>query len=142
MNKKCRVGGHISRVYRKGGSFISDRLADYNIGSGQYTYMIHLGKHGDGINQEKLSEEVFIDKAMTARAMKKLENEGYIIRETDKNDKRSKLIYLTDKGKEVCKEVIKVIDEWNNILLDGFEEEEKEKAKEYLRRIWENAKKV
>lgn len=55
----------------------------------------------DGINQQDLAVSNIKDKATIARALLHLEKNNILIRVSDSNDKRSKLIYLTHKGKSL-----------------------------------------
>jgi len=70
----------LSIVYRLGQSFLDKELKLYNLGSGQGMFLAGL-LHRDGISQEHLSALLCIDKGTTARAIKKLEEEGYVLRE-------------------------------------------------------------
>ena len=78
MNKRrCdNIGKYISQLYRRGGIFITKRMEKYNIGQGQFMFLLELYIE-DGRNQEELSKVLKIDKGTTARAIKKLEEEGY-----------------------------------------------------------------
>ena len=101
MNNKTKepTGKYISQIYRKGRASISKGLEQYDIGSGQMMFLLQLYKQ-DGISQEELTEKLNIDKGTTARSIKKLEKEGFIIRVKDEHDKRAlaneqvKSIYL------------------------------------------------
>ena len=109
MNEvKCKsnrhIGKYISLLHRKGSIFINRELSNYGIGSGQFMFLLELYIQ-DGRNQEELSERLKIDKGTTARALKKLEEQGFITRLKDECDKRSNKIYLTQKAKDVQENV-------------------------------------
>ena len=80
----------------------------------------------DGIRQEDLTLKLNIDKGTTARAIKKLEAEGFIIKKEDKDDKRAYRIFITDKGIHHRDAIYKVAKEWENNLTKNLTEEEKE----------------
>ena len=69
------IGKYISQLYRRGGAFISKGMEKYNIGQGQFMFLMELYTQ-DGKNQEDLSKILKIDKGTTARAIKRLEEEG------------------------------------------------------------------
>ena len=94
-NIKEPIGKYISQIYRKGRAFISKGLTQYDMGYGQMLFLLQLYNQ-DGISQEELTEKLNIDKGTTARSIKKLEKEGFIIRVKDEHDKRAYKIYLTD----------------------------------------------
>lgn len=88
----------ISEIYRHSQIIINHYLKPYGIGSGQFIFLINIYKN-EGVSQKELTKLVKIDKATTAKALKKLEEVGYIYRETDMEDKRYYKIYLTEKGR-------------------------------------------
>ena len=115
-NNSCQsVGKYISIIHRTGSSFLSKEFSKFNIGSGQYMYLIHLYKN-DGLSQEELTEILNIDIGTTAKSIKKLETEGFVMRVKDKNDKRINRVYLTPKALEIKDEFLSSINAWENTL--------------------------
>jgi DNA-binding MarR family transcriptional regulator len=57
--------------------------------------------HTDGVRQQDLAVSSLKDKATITRALRSLAAEGLVRRTPDPHDKRSKRIFLTDKGREV-----------------------------------------
>ena len=53
----------------------------------------------NGINQQEISVLLNRDKTTVARVIVNMEKNKLILRMTDRNDNRGKLIYLTDQGK-------------------------------------------
>lgn len=51
-----------------------------------------------GISQQTLAERTAKDKACLTNLMNNLERKGYVCRREDPNDRRNKLVYLTDEG--------------------------------------------
>lgn len=130
-------GKFISYLHRYGQIYIDKKIEPYGIGSGQFSFLVRL-YHEDGVNQESLSNYLMIDKATTTRAIKKLFDEGYVIRKTDEKDKRSYLIFLTDKAKELEPEMKKIASEWENILFSGFDKNEREDIVNSLEIMFKN----
>lgn len=128
----------ISILYRYGQGYMGKNIESYNIGSGQYIFLIALYKK-EGISQEQISEHLKVDKATTARAIKRLEKEGYIRRAIDENDKRAYKIYLTQKALNIKSELYGVIRKWENMLSSGLSESEKEIFLKMLKTMAENA---
>jgi DNA-binding MarR family transcriptional regulator len=138
MNHQKSVGRLISCIYRYGKITINHKLESYHLGSGQFHFLMALYQK-DGINQEHLAEVVRIDKGTCARAIKRLEEEGYIRRIIDSNDKRAYQIFLTDKAQQMRPVIRRILREWTRTLLTGFSEEEKKLTFTFLERIAENA---
>lgn len=142
MNEiKCsgnkHIGKYISLLHRKGSIFINRELSNYGIGSGQFMFLLELYVQ-DGRNQEELSERLKIDKGTTARALKKLEEEGFITRLKDKSDKRSNKIYLTQKAKDVQENVFNILNEWNKKIRESLSEDEEEIIERLLIKVCNN----
>ena len=137
-NNSCQsVGKYISIIHRTGSSFLSKEFSKFNIGSGQYMYLIHLYKN-DGLSQEDLTEIFNIDKGTTAKSIKKLETEGFVMRVKDKNDKRINRVYLTPKALEIKDEFLSSINAWENTLTSNLSYAEKEQALTLLKKITYN----
>ena len=137
-NNSCQsVGKYISIIHRTGSSFLSKEFSKFNIGSGQYMYLIHLYKN-DGLSQEELTEILNIDKGTTAKSIKKLETEGFVMRVKDKNDKMINRVYLTPKALEVKDEFLSSINAWENTLTLNLSYAEKEQALTLLKKITYN----
>lgn len=133
------VGKWISILYRYGQINMSEQFQKYNMGTGQhYMFLLPLF-HNDSITQEQLSLNLNVDKATTARAVKKLEQEGYIIRIIDETDKRAYRLCLTNKAINARPDIINILTNWRNTLTNGFTEEEKTQALTLLERMSFNA---
>lgn len=135
--KHTHLGQHISLLYRYSQIFFNIDLKQYNLGSGQYIFLYYLLKN-DGINQEQLSNLLKIDKATTARAVAKLMNEGYVTRKVSIKDHRAYILHSTDKGRQLGKNMEKILDKWNTIMLKDFSEEEKKQLFHLFDRLIEN----
>ena len=55
----------------------------------------------DGVRQQDLASSIIKDKGTIARAINRMERENLVVRVSDEQDKRTKRIYLTNKGKEM-----------------------------------------
>lgn len=132
------IGRWISILYRYRLNYLGKRLEPYNIGSGQHLFLMVLSKN-DGINQEELSSYLKIDKATTAKAIKKLEEEGYVIRRIDDIDKRAYRVFLTDKGRDVIPIIDEAVKDWEEFITEGFSEKERISVGALLGKMAQNA---
>ena len=121
--KREPIGRYISQIYRKGNSFISKEISKFGIGSGQIMFLMQLYKK-DGISQEELAENLHIDKGNTCRAIKKLEEESFLIRVKDENDKRAYKLYLTEKSKDMEDNIKGILYEWEKHISKDLSQEE------------------
>ncbi|WP_455584687.1 MarR family winged helix-turn-helix transcriptional regulator [Bacteroides sp.] len=68
-----------------------------------------------GVSQQTLAEQTAKDKACLTNLINNLEKKGWVIRQEDPEDKRSRLVYLTQSGEQLAQSV--------NPLLQGIYEE-------------------
>lgn len=81
--------------------------------------MLHILRCLDGagkINQQELAHLTYKDKSSLSYLIKNMEKRGLIKREEDENDKRSKLVVLSDKGKLLYIEIKKIVEDVYNDL--------------------------
>ncbi|WBW97213.1 MarR family winged helix-turn-helix transcriptional regulator [Oceanirhabdus sp. W0125-5] len=130
-------GKYISAIYRHQQILINNKLKPYGIGSGQYIFLINIHNH-EGLSQKELSKLLAIDKTTTAKAVRKLEDEGYIYREQDKEDKRYYKLYLTEKGKSFIPTLRKFLRSNTDILSSGMSDKQQEQTLESLKLMLEN----
>ena len=131
------IAKYISQLYRKGSSYINKEISKYGIGSGQFMFLLELYKK-DGKNQEEIAEDLKMDKGTTARALKKLEEQGFVTRIKDVNDKRANKIYLNNKAKEVEDGVLDVLIDWNKQITKTLTKEEEDVLKNLLEKVCDN----
>lgn len=75
-------------------------------------------------SQEEVAKHFMIDKGAIAKTVSKLLEKDFIIREENPNDKREKIIYLSNKGNDLIGYMKKVLDEWNEYYFKGLTENE------------------
>lgn len=138
-NNERYIAKYISQLNRKARSFVNKGVSKFGIKSGQIMFLIDLYKK-DGKSQEEISESLQIDKASTAKAIRKLEEEGYVTRAKDKEDKRFNSIYLTEKSKELKKDIYGVFDEWHNTIGQCLTAEEELLLRQLLEKVCNNIK--
>lgn len=141
MNNKLRNLIRLNNnIYRCTQSYVDKKLEKYNLTIGTYPYLLMLIKK-PGISQNEASRELNVDKAMSARAIKRLIEFGYVRKEENKEDSRCYKLYITESGEKITPEVIKIINEWVDILLEGNNKDNIEKSISFLEGILKNAKK-
>lgn len=138
IDPKHTIPRWVSLLYRYGQMYIGDRLKHLDIGRGQHIFLNTLYKE-DGLSQEELSSYLKIDKGTTAKALKKLEEQGYVTRHVRDEDKRSYRIFLTDKALLIKDEVRAVLAEWRTMVSEGLTDEEKRVALTVLEKMGTNA---
>ncbi|ADZ85626.1 MarR family winged helix-turn-helix transcriptional regulator [Cellulosilyticum lentocellum] len=128
------IGRYISYLHRLGANFLSKEYDQYEIGFGQYQFLLRLYLE-DGVSHDELTEQVCVDKATTTRAIKKLEEKGYVRLAPNEKDKRKYHIYLTEKALMQKEEILEISRRWERQLIDGLEQEELNQLFYLLRKI-------
>lgn len=72
--------------------------------------------------------------------LNRLEEKGFITREQNLNDKRSKFIKMTDKSERVLEDAYLYIQELDAKMLNGISEEEQEQLFKHIYKILDNLK--
>lgn len=137
MKQHKSIGRHISYIHRNFHSHMHHELEQFHLGSGQFHFLMILYKK-DGVNQETLAEKLKIDKSTSARAIKKLEENDYVIRKRDVQDRRNYNIYLTKKAKKLHPTIKQILKKWTKQLLIDFSEEEVIQLYSFLERMEQN----
>ena len=92
----------------------------------------------DGIRQQDLAISNIKDKATIARTISLLEKKNILVRVEDPNDKRTKRIYLTHKGKNLKQHLIPHAHATVEEATENISEEELNTCNEVLSKIYNN----
>lgn len=137
MREILREIGMIARALD---SISNIEFKEYDLTKGQYLYVVRICEN-PGIIQEKLAELIKVDRTTAARAIKKLEMNGFIEKKEDENNKKIKRLFPAEKGKNVFPFIKSENEHSNSIALDGFSEQETETIFKLLQRVRKNIEK-
>ena len=110
-------------------------------------YLDFASSHGNilfqlSVNEKmtmgELSEKINRDKSTTTVLVRKLEKDGFITGDAAPNDKRSRIIYLTEKGRQFNATAQELSSDLLGTFFKGFTENEKEEFFNTLLRIKKN----
>lgn len=87
----------ITKIAREAEKSVLRYLREDGVGTAEID-LIHALRHNPGCTQAKLAEILNADKAAVARRTQNLEKKGYLVRKDDPNDKRSRLLFPTEKA--------------------------------------------
>ena len=137
----------IGMIARALDSISNIEFKEYDLTKGQYLYLVRICEN-PGIIQEKVAEMIKVDRTTAARAIKKLEMNGFIEKREESSNKKIKKLFPTEKGKSVYPFIIREHDYSNGVALAGFSDAEAETALQLLKRVrknietdWESIKK-
>jgi DNA-binding MarR family transcriptional regulator len=97
----------------------------------QFSIMMQLHYRG-ACGMSEISERFEVSPAAASQLVDKLVHSGLIQREEDPNDRRAKLLNLTDKGKDLIQQGIDERYRWVDQLAEKLTEEERVQISEAL----------
>lgn len=130
-----------NKIFRSSQIYLDKKLKDYELSSGSYPYLLILDKN-EGISQNKISEELGCDKAMSARTITKLIKLGYLDRRQDETDSRAYKLYLTENAKVIIPKVLEEVHKLIHLVTDGSSEQEKKDTINFLNNVVNNIKEL
>lgn len=127
-------GRAISIINRKALGYFSRRLRPLGLGPGQQAYLLALAP-GESVPQEELARRLSVDKANVSRAVRGLEDLGYLRRERSGDDARAVELSLTEGGREAREAAERIAAEWIALLKEPLPSDEWRAAEAALERI-------
>lgn len=113
------------------------RVKIHGITRTQWTLLTYLSRY-EGVSQTKLAEYMDLAPMTLTRQIDKLEQDGLLDRRQDSRDRRTNLIFLTEKSQPLMKNMHKIAVEAKEAGLRDFSEQEREQFREYLVRMRRN----
>ena len=137
-------GGYLISRIKQAGTRIFDRMLAasgidaFNGAQGRILYV--LWQHED-ISISSLSAKTSLANTTLTSMLDRMENSGLIVRKPDPADRRSRLIALTDKAKDLQHDYELVSQQMNERYYIGFTESEILQFEAYLQRVLANLEK-
>lgn len=107
---------------------------DSTITKGEIPFLILLYRKGNKTQQE-IAEEFCFTESNVAKTIRKLEDKKLIIRQVDQNNRRKKIVSLTEAGIKKSEEIITIEEKWEENVTKNLNEKEKELLKRLLNEI-------
>ncbi|OQD58186.1 transcriptional regulator [Methanobrevibacter arboriphilus JCM 13429 = DSM 1125] len=124
----------LATILHKFGEKFDEALKDYSIVTNHYRVLVTIFNN-EKINQKKLGEILKIDRTTMVYLIDHLEDEGYIRRQKNQEDRRSFQLILTSKGKSIINPICRIRDEIHNQCLKELTENEKRILREICKKI-------
>lgn len=116
-------------------------LEDTGMYPGQPPFIFSLKKK-DGQSQKELGESLGVKPSTITVMAQRLEKNGIVERRQDERDQRKSRIFLTDKGKEMCKELEHIHSKITDECFQGLTTDEKVIFRRLLMQIRDNLTEV
>ena len=116
---------NLSILYRNTQKFFDKAMAPFDIGSGQLLYLLLINEN-EGITMQEITRIGEVDKGTTTKSIQKLIEQGYVVAQTDENDRRFKRLYTTSKAIDIITPLYEYRNELrqrlsNDVDIDEFE---------------------
>lgn len=130
----------ITKIAREVNKFTIRTMRSEGIGTAEFD-VLHAIRKNPGITQAGVCKITGHDKGAVARETANLESKGYINREDNDSDGRSKLLYATKKANKLKTSKAHIESAFYEWLIDQLPENDKADFSRILDVIYENCKK-
>ncbi|OZS76878.1 MarR family transcriptional regulator [Tetzosporium hominis] len=144
MTEILREIGMIARALD---SISNIEFKEFDLAKGHYLYLVRICEQ-PGIIQEKVAEQIKVDRTTAARAIQKLELNGLIEKRVGKSNRKNKYLYPTAKGLEIYPNILKEHKYSEEVALNGLNADEAKLLEKMLVKVrgniekdWETVKK-
>lgn len=100
--------------------------------------MLRMIDSNSEIIQQDIANHMQKDKSLVVRQMNGLIEKQYVVRQTNREDKRKKNLILTTKGTEMMNQISELTFEVSNKLLSGVDDNDNKAFHRVLNKIQEN----
>ncbi len=105
---------------------LQERLGRYGVSVAQWSMLLLLWEE-ESLTQKELSRRQQIEEPTTARTLQRMERDGLIRRVRDGGDGRRRRVVLTERGRELCGELVPAALEVNALATHGLSDDEKKR---------------
>lgn len=141
QDEKSKLVYSVGLLWGKINSSLDEVLSEFNLNVSKFNILMiikHVGGY-DGIQQNEISKRLLVTASNITKLLDKLEKEGMITRNSKIDDKRVKLIRITDFASKLLDNAWIKYSEKIEILTSNFSEktafEQKEKIVEWLTNV-------
>jgi DNA-binding MarR family transcriptional regulator len=115
----------IARLQQRVFAGITERVAQYGLTTLQFTTMSVLNRHGAPLSTSQLARRALMTPQSMSEVIHALERKGFIKRNPHPNHRRTLPATLTAKGRRVLASCEAAVAEFEDLMLEGFTEEER-----------------
>ena len=125
------------RAFHARRNYLGPSLKELGFGSGQPKLVNYLDRHGP-CTQRELAEFYEVDPEAVSRMLSALEKRGYVTRRADGANRRRDLVEVTPAGRRAVEQWRERSRAAEDVMLQGFTEEERARFADYLARVHRN----
>ena len=124
----------IRRAHQISWAIFLDECAEFSLTPVQYAALVAIEAH-DGTDATRLSNMIAFDRSTIGSVLERLEKRGLIVRRPSPEDRRQRLIFLTEDGRRLLVDSKEAIDRVQNRIVGVLSREERETFLKLMTRI-------
>lgn len=125
---------YVEEMISSYGSYYESNINNQDLTLNEFSILLRIRFQGVA-TQHDLVKLFKVSGAYIAKLLSKFEEYGYIIRKEDPQNRRKKLVKLTDEGIKKTDELIDIIQRWEDKVTANISEEELKNLKKILYKI-------
>lgn len=143
LSQDFRIGFLVHDVSRMRRTLFDQAMKPLGITRSQWWVLSQLSRHARaGMLQTELARDLDVGKVTVGGLIDRLQASGYVVRVPDETDRRAKRIQITDRGREVLRQMVAVGQGLNRIILNGLSAAEIETAERALEAMKNNIRRA
>lgn len=113
VNLATNISNACSKIYKN----------EFDITVPEWRILARLAEH-DRLNAKDVGHVTFMDKSKVSRAVKSLDDKGYLLREKDQKDNRANYLSLTEEGGSMYQQIAPKALDWEKRLISVLDASE------------------
>lgn len=122
------------KLSRQGWKYAKDRITHPKLSNMMYNVIVVIYLH-PGISQDGVAHYLQTDKSSIAKVVSKCVKSEYVIRKVNPEDRREYQLYLTDTGTDTVKEVLSLLEEWQDEVLKVLNDRDRKRFRDLFEKI-------
>ena len=138
MHEDNDIGFLIHLIDKNKKNNVDQQLKKHDLTFSQSQVLGYLGRNEGQLSQKTLQEKMNVSHPTMVGLVKRLGTNGFVKTAYCEDDKRNKIVFLTDKALDFHKDVIRTIDESNRRMLKNITAEERKVLADLLKKMADN----
>jgi DNA-binding MarR family transcriptional regulator len=134
-----RIGGLVHDVSRLRRTVFDQRVKPLGLTRSQWWVLAGLSRHqGNSMTQTELALMLNVGKVSLGGLVDRLEEKGFVIRESDETDRRSKRVSVSPKGRALARRMDSIATDMKAETMRGISNAQQQKLAEWLSLMKQN----
>ncbi|MDB5363646.1 MAG: transcriptional regulatory protein [Rhodospirillales bacterium] len=121
----AKPGHLIRRAHQISWALFVNECADYNVTPVQYSALVAIEER-PGVDATRLSALIAFDRSTIGNVIERLETRGLVTRKAGAEDRRQKLLFLSDQGRELLRKITPLVERVQERIMAPLTKDERE----------------